>query len=69
MNIKEIVIEYLKANSFDGLFKPEECACKLNDLMPCDSPCDQCEPGYVLPGNEDYDWRIGMKESEAKKYE
>ncbi len=46
MTVKEIVIEYLKANGYDGLCR-EECGCGLNDLCPCDdNPYFDCEPAY-----------------------
>jgi len=48
MNIKEIVIEHIKDNKFDGLVNTEcECGCLLDDLMPCDD-CwvGECEPAY-----------------------
>lgn len=46
-NVKEIVAAYLKANKLDGLYSEVgECGCGLSDLMPCDSPCDRCEPAY-----------------------
>ena len=39
MNLKEIVKEYLEKNEYDGLFNGDvECACSLDDLMPCDEP-------------------------------
>jgi hypothetical protein len=39
MDVKTIVSNYLKANSFEGLFSDGECACELSDLMPC---CEDC---------------------------
>ena len=47
--IKEIVKEYLETNGYEGLFYPGECACELEDLMPCDEPNMNCEPGYKEP--------------------
>ena len=43
-NVKEIVAQYLKAKGFDGLSNEFCQGCDVNDLMPCDSPCDICEP-------------------------
>lgn len=59
MNICEIVREWLKANGYDGLFRSEsQCACLLDDLMSCDEPGIDCQPGYVLrkgePGWEEH---------------
>ena len=45
MNVKEIVETWLRDNNYDGLCT-ENCGCALEDLIPCDSPCDLCVPGY-----------------------
>ncbi len=47
MNVKEIVIEYLKSHGYDGLYDGYDCGCKVDDLMPCDSCPDLCEAGYL----------------------
>jgi len=54
MNVKEILIEYLKANGFDGLCNDEECGCWIDDddefaFMLCDGPVDSCVPGRKIP--------------------
>ena len=47
MDVIEIVREYLEEKNFDGLFSEfGECACLTNDLVPCDSCFDLCQPGY-----------------------
>ena len=46
MDIKEIITKHLKDNKFDGLFYPSECACLVEDLMPCGEPHIECEAGY-----------------------
>ena len=47
VNVKEIVEQYLRTNGFDGLYSElGECGCGIGDLMPCDSPCDICEPAF-----------------------
>lgn len=60
MNIKEITIEYLKANGFDGLCNGDiECGCRLVDLMPCSGPNERnCEPAYefTAPKGSEYDF-------------
>lgn len=51
MTIKEITLEYLKANGFDGL-SCDTCRCFIDDLMPCDGlgvPRTDCTPGYRIP--------------------
>jgi len=46
MTTKEIVIDYLKANGFDGLYS-DDCGCSISDLMPCDGygSVGMCKPG------------------------
>jgi hypothetical protein len=68
VNVKAIVGEYLIANKFDGLWSCDnECACDLNDLMPCDDlDIESCEPGYKKPcDGQSYgcpcDFHIGPK--------
>jgi len=56
MDIKEIVVKYLKDNKYDGLCHPDtECGCFNGDLFPCDPHynCD-CQPGYkgIMGPNE-----------------
>ena len=61
VNVREIVIEYLRSNGFDGLYSPDmDCGCEISDLMPCDRENCHCNciPGYkimVFPG---FDFRI-----------
>jgi len=63
MTVKEIVEEhllehgydgvfveaYLREHGYDGLFKDRDCACALDDLMPCSIIDGDCEPGYKHP--------------------
>ena len=46
MNIHEIVAQWLATNKYDGLFA-DNCGCRLNDLMPCGEPGEDCEAGYA----------------------
>ena len=46
MQTKNILIEYLKTNGFDGLYSPGECSCEVDDLGPCGQVCLECESGY-----------------------
>ncbi len=64
MNVRGIIQQYLKDNGYDGLFYPGECACKVDDLIPCNADCYMdCEPGYVTPCNcGDHDFHIGPKQ-------
>jgi hypothetical protein len=59
VNLKEIVLDYLMRNGFDGLFLPVDCACEKADLFPCGDPREDCEAGYRTPCNcGDHDWHI-----------
>jgi hypothetical protein len=49
MNVLEIIAEYLKANGYDGLMNENDCACELDDLIPCGEDFSTCEPGYKIP--------------------
>ena len=47
MDVKTMVIAYLRLNNFDGLFNANaECGCEIDDLAPCDGGVMWCEPGY-----------------------
>jgi hypothetical protein len=59
MNLREIVAEYLIKNGYDGLFSDSECACKNEDLFPCDNPAYDCQAGYLTPCDcGGHDWHI-----------
>jgi len=47
MNIKQIVEKYLTENNLDGLAMSDCCACKIDDLMPCDEPSTDCVAGKI----------------------
>lgn len=63
MNVKEIVKEYLVKHKYDGLYVPGECACKLDDFVPCDEISMDCKAGYFIKGdpNDGFDFHIGPK--------
>ena len=47
-SVREITEAFLKSSEYDGLCNPSlECGCKIGDLMPCDNPDPDCEPGYL----------------------
>ena len=50
MEVKEIVEQYLRTNNYGGLYSGYECGCgcEIDDLMPCDSNCAGCHPGYKV---------------------
>ena len=58
--VRDIITDYLRDNGFDGLYNDDlECGCSINDLVPCDSACDMCRPGYRVetPG-QDFNFSI-----------
>jgi hypothetical protein len=66
MTVANIIETWLKENGYDGLYCPGECACKIGDLIPCDSEgALNCEPG--VRQSEDvcrengYDFMIGPR--------
>ena len=63
MTVKDIVIEYLRAHKFDGLFYTDgDCACKIDDLFPCQEGADKCEAGcFADTKNNDEEFRIEPK--------
>lgn len=69
--VKEIVRRYLVMNNFEGLFHEDgECACKLDDLMPCDGDIymGTCEVGYIAPCEDpDFTFCIGREKHEDRK--
>ena len=48
MEIKAIVEQYLISNGYDGLYSLYDCACKLDDLMPCLEIRSDCTAGYEM---------------------
>ena len=47
--VKQIIIEHLKVNGFDGLCPPDmSCGCSIEDLMICEEYCGDCIPAYLL---------------------
>jgi hypothetical protein len=52
--LREMVLEYLKGHNYDGLYN-DDCACLVEDLMPCNEPCLDCKPGVKVEGSCDED--------------
>ena len=46
MAVREIIINFLKENGYDGLYF-DNCGCGFDDFIPCHSACDQCSPAYA----------------------
>lgn len=60
MNVKEILVRWLKSHGYDGLYN-EECAsegCSTDNLVPCLDcfldcvPAVKCYPGFMKPREE-----------------
>lgn len=68
MTVKNIIVDWLRANGYDGLCDPpNECGCKLDDLIPCASPCDTCMAGYLAPSPEGIDATFWIQVTKPKK--
>ena len=67
-DVRQIVADYLRENGFDGLYNlVVDCACKLEDLAPCDCNLLDCKPGYLQPCPPDcgdHDWHMGDKKDD-----
>lgn len=49
MNGKEILVEWLQSNGYDGLYDDcDGCFCLIADLMPCNDCPDMCQAGYII---------------------
>lgn len=47
MNVKNIIINYLKDNGYDGLVQTDDgCGCGIDEPFLCDNICEDCEPAY-----------------------
>ena len=49
-NVKQIIEEHLKRCGYDGLMATSgtECACLVDDLMPCEGDISGCVPGWKI---------------------
>lgn len=67
LTIKQIVIEYLKDQYYEGLYHPGGyCACALDSLMPCelDSGHTGCKPAIKCPQKYNTPHSLGPPECE-----
>ena len=70
MELTEIIKKFLIDNDYDGLYLNGDCACGLDNLIPCHEPSPNCEAGYKTKcgKNGEYDYHIGsIKPEEAQK--
>lgn len=54
-----MVEHYLRTKGYDGLYLPEECACKVGDLAPCSAYFGGCMPGYLQKEDSEEGFIIG----------
>jgi len=48
--VHSILRRWLGEHGYDGLVSANrDCGCRLEDLTPCQTPCDNCQPGYRGP--------------------
>ena len=60
--------DWLTQRGFDGLYSSGECACILNDLVPCaDGLGEECTPGYRIACNacDEFDYCISSQKDEC----
>lgn len=53
MNVKEILVSWLKSHGYDGLYS-EDCGCSIDNLFLCggNSFFEDCKPGVKSESNE-----------------
>lgn len=67
MTAKEALIEYMKANGYDGL-AGEECGCHLDNLVPCGEMgvcLTDCELGHTAPCPRDGNCECDPEDKDA----
>ena len=71
IDVQEIIIEWLTEDGYDGLYRNNECCCKIEDIGPdhCSKNAFKCTPGYLQPDptGEVGDWKIGPMDEESVK--
>lgn len=69
ITVKKIVVDWLKANGYDGLYNEEgPCGCILDDLICCaDSGIEQCEAGHRIDGDNEDGFGYLMYPGKAKE--
>jgi hypothetical protein len=65
MTIRELLMEALRENDFDGLCNPDmECGCLISALFPCENPdWEECAGGFKHV-RDDGDWIIVTNKEE-----
>jgi hypothetical protein len=70
INLRGIIADWLRTHGYDGLYDDDgECACRLNDLIPCgDANPTYCKPGVIsiCTCGEGHDSHIVSRERKAE---
>jgi len=63
--VKDIVVEYLEKNGFDGLMHDNDCCCSTNNI--CDDMTSDCQPAYKIPCDceDDCDFHMTRTKNET----
>ena len=69
-DIGKILNDYLKENGYGGLYLSGECACEVDDLVPCGGDPTDCCPGYKVMKdcNDLYAFEIVEKKPTEPEY-
>ena len=56
MNVKDILVEWLKEHGYDGLCNNMDgCGCDMKDICPwTDQKIENCESAYKVPADADF---------------
>jgi hypothetical protein len=59
----EGLISYMKSKGYTGLFLSGLCGCAILDIMPCGCNIKDldCEFGYEVEGNDEFDFMVQFK--------
>jgi hypothetical protein len=68
--VQDVIVNYLNLNGYDGLYNPDLCACKTEDLNTCECiNIFDCEPGYIQDCTKcegaSNDWCDGKNEDKS----
>lgn len=67
MTVDEILRRWLEEHGYDGLVADgAECGCEIADLIPCDSPCDTCQPAYRGVNADGDGWALYASKADAE---
>ncbi len=69
--VREIIIQFMEANNYDGLYT-DNCACKKDDLFCCGEFGQHCRLGVIVDckdlgfGKGEFDYCIGAKRTDPE---